>query len=225
MISVKYIHDRVENHLARKYQAGYNSVDEFNGNLRDSENLLFEYYYKQFETTQKIVDALSPFLVEKTQNISNGYVEYPSDYRHELELSYLMVQSKDDCTDPEMEEKPMIKLSANEERDTMGSTIRKPSLEKGLLYWIPVNNKIRVRPLYLKGETNFKYFRHPIFGVYGTKLDLQKQIEVYDSANSTDLEWDIQEENNIIDLLLLMKGISIRDTDLMQFASSKMNLK
>jgi len=42
---------------------------------------------------------------------------------------------------------------------------------------------------------------------------------------STDLEWNEQEETNIINLMLLHKGMSVRDNELMSFAMNKMALE
>lgn len=223
-IKVKYLFTRVNEQLARKGHNGYSSADDFNGDLEDSENILYEYYYDIYERTQKIADALKPFIFEKEMPIVNGYVEYPDDFRHPDEMVYPFVKSSPSCDNPTRIEMPMDKLQTNEERDVMMSDIRKPSLEKGLLYWTQVNDKIRVRPIELQGNILFKYFRNNVTGFYATRLDLVKQIDVYDPATSKDLEWETQETTNIIDLMLLHKGLSIRDSDIVNFAIQKMGM-
>src|SRR5690554_5778717 len=116
MISVKYIYDRVVKDLARKNQTGYSTVDEFNRDLQDSENILFEFYYKVFQATQKVSDALEPFIKERNLVITNGRVAYPKDHRHPLEMAYLKVISSPDCDVPEYSEVVMDYLNTNEER-------------------------------------------------------------------------------------------------------------
>lgn len=100
MISVQYIFKRVNDALSRKNQAGYSSTEDFNGDLRDTENILYEFYFKDYEINQKIADALSVFLIEPEVGfpIVNGYVFYPKDYRHPNEMVYLYKLSKPDCT-------------------------------------------------------------------------------------------------------------------------------
>lgn len=223
MINVDYIFKRVNDSLSKKNQAGYSSVEDFNGDLHDSENILFEFFYKDYERTQKISDALSPFLVEKDFPVNSGYVAYPDDYRHPLEMVYNMVLSGKDC-ESSAQEILMHKLQSNEERDTMASFIRKPSIEKKLIYFVQLADKFRIRPMELKGSVRFKYLRNPKFGEYKTSIDFEKEIEVYDPLISTNLEWKEPESVGIIDLMLLHKGIEIRDSELVQFAQAKMQV-
>lgn len=223
MVSVEYIFKRVNDALARKNQAGYSSASDFNGDLRDSENILYEFFYKDYEVNQKISDALAVFLEEKEFPILNGIVTIPPDYRHPIEMVYVKKTTDDKCNSV-AEEVLMDKLQSNEERDTLASAIRKPSLEKGLLYWVQLSDKFRVRPTSLQGSVIFKYLRQPNFGVYSTKVDLVREMEVYDSATSKDLEWKESESVGIIDLMLLHKGIEIRDSELVQFAQAKMQI-
>jgi hypothetical protein len=221
MTRVEYIHDRVKD-ISKKNQAGYSSNDEFNRDLRESENMVFEFYYKIFEKTQKISDALSPFIDEKLLPINNGYVTYPADFRHPAEMVYKYIISAPNCDKPVTKEILMEKLQVNEERLTMDSYIRKPSLSKELLYWTQVSKKIRVRPSDLTGSVLLKYFKNPVYGLYKTQIDIQRGVEVYDAATSKDLEWNEAEALDIIDIMLIQKGISIRDTELVQFAMQKM---
>lgn len=222
MAAVDYIFDRVNKTLARKGQAGYSSKADFNGDSRDSENMLMEYYYKMYEETQKISDALYPFLEEEELSIDVGYIQYPKTYRHADEMSYIKIVADANCEKPVRTEIPMDKLQSNEERDVMQSFIRKPSLEKELYYWVQMKNRIRIRPMELTGKVVFKYFRNPLCAVYETKVNLVKQLDVFDRATSKDYEWNEQETPNLIDLILIHKGISIRDTDIINFAIQKM---
>src|SRR4051812_22888675 len=106
MVNVNYIFTRVNDSLTRKNQAGYASVADFNGDLRDTENILFEFYYKDFEINQKISDAISVFIEEPPAGfaIVNGYVAYPPDYRHPIEMVYRLVRSSKECKDPDVKE-------------------------------------------------------------------------------------------------------------------------
>ena len=138
-------------------------------------------------------------------------------------MVYKYVLSKEDCTSV-MEEVLMDKLQSNEERDTLASAIRKPSLENKLLYWVQMSDKFRIRPMELIGNVTFKYLRQPTFGVYSTIIDTVREMEVYDSTTSKDLEWKESDMVGIIDIMLLHKGIEIRDNELVQFAQAKMQI-
>jgi hypothetical protein len=225
VISVERIYQRVVKDIARKGQTGYSSSDEFNRDLRDSENILYEFYYKNFQETQKVSDALEPFVKEKPIVISSGKVAYPSDHRHPLEMSYLKAVNSEECAEPTYTEVAMDYLNANEERDTMNSAIRRPSIAKDLLYYTQVNKAMKVLPKELQGKVAYKYLKRPVYGFYAVILDTVRGIEVYDPSQSTDLEWNDQEETNIISLMLLHKGISVRDNDLIQFAITKLGIE
>ena len=225
MVSVLRIYERVAKDLSRKNQTGYSTVGEFNRDLRDSENILYEFYYKEFQETQKVSDALEPFIKEKTLTIGGGKVAYPTDHRHPLEMSYLKIVNDPSCLKPEYTEVPMDYLNTNEERETMISAIRRPSIEKNLFYYTQVNRSLKILPNSLTGKVAYKYLKTPIYGIYGVKINVTKGIEEYDPALSTDLEWNEQEETNIINLMLLHKGMSVRDNELMSFAMNKMALE
>lgn len=224
MISIERLYKRVIKDLARKNQTGYSSSEEFNRDLQDSENILYEFYYREFQQTQKVSDALEPFVKEKNLVINSGVVAYPKDHRHPLEMSYLKAVNQD-CGKPKYTEVPMDYLNANEERETMMSAIRKPSIEDNLMYYTQVNKALKILPKELQGKVAYKYLKTPLYGFYGASIDVSKGIEVFDANASQDLEWNDQEETNIISLMLLHKGISIRDNELMNFAMSKLGLE
>lgn len=224
MIDVQYIFNRVVKDLARKNQSGYSSTDEFNRDLIDSQNMLYEYYYLQFQKSQKISDALMPFLVELTLPIEYGYVSYPQDHRHPLEMSFKKIVNNY-CGMPIELQIPMDYLNANEERDTLRSYIRKPDMEKEVMYYLQVNKKLKLHPMDLVGSVAYKYLREPKYGKYATTIDVVSATEKFDATKSVNLEWESQEATNIINLMLMLKGISVRDTELIQFASTKMQVE
>ena len=79
MISVQYLYD-FTNDLLAKDQGGWRTVDEFNRMLEAAEQTLFEFYYVRFEQTQKIVDAIIPFMESVNVNLTNGVSDLPSNY-------------------------------------------------------------------------------------------------------------------------------------------------
>ena len=218
-ISVQYLRDQDAN-LAAKNQAGYITDDEFNGNLRSAELTLYEYYFRLFEQSSQIVDALNPFIAEVQIPLVNGVGDFPTDYKHRLEIGYTWVQNN--CATPKIEEIPVDYMQANEEREVLSSFIRKPSIPKKRIRHTFKNNQIYVYPKEVR-EINFKYLKTPIFGLYVSTLvsNANGDFEQFDPVASRDLEWPEQETNNILDLLTFYRGIELRSSDLIQFAKMK----
>lgn len=225
-ISVKTIFDRVAD-LSRKDKSGYTSSEEFNRNLAQAQNMLMAYYYHRFEQEQEIVDNLNPFVVEKTLPIARSFVSLPQDYRHRLQLVYLFIQN-DNCPPtpvPSYERIVMHYCSANEEALLESSAIRRPNLEKKSLHHTFVSNKIRVLPRDLTGYVELKYLRDSKQAVYATTLDTVNDQENYDPINSIDLEWEDQDTNNFVDIMLLFQGIATREDALFQFIQQRLAIQ
>jgi hypothetical protein len=221
MISVQLVFERVQD-LSRKDKAGYMSSEEFNRDLGQAQNILFRYFYQQFEDRQQIVDSLNPF--HKTVNlpIANGFCEFPADYRHRTEVGYLFVENPlCGLEQPTVEPIPMPYLNANEVMETLVSAIRKPSKEKKRVYHTFINNKIEVHPYSLTGYIKFKYLAVPPTAIYATTLDLANDQENYDPLNSIDLIWNQQDTDNLVDLLLFFKGLEVRESALLEWVGMK----
>lgn len=218
MISIEWLYKRLED-LSRKDKAGYMSDTEFTRDVNQASNILLEYYHLQYEKGQNTLDALQPFITEKRLPIVNGYVDFPSDYRHRLELGYIYVTNTNKCEDnpPTQDPYPMDYLNSNEEMHNERSPIRKSSIEKKRFYHLFVNNKIKVLPSSLTGFVNLKYIRRPIDALYSVKFDTINRQQNFDAATSVDLEWSEQESHNIVDLLLFFKGLEVRETALINW--------
>lgn len=225
-ISTKVIYDRVTQ-LSRKDKSGYMSSDEFNSNLEQAQNMLMAFYYYRFEQEQEIVDNLNPFVVEVTLAIANSYVQLPLNYRHRLQLAYLKIENEN-CPPlpvPKHERIIMHYCSANEQALLESSAIRRPSLANKSLHHTFVNNKIRVLPRDLLGYVELKYLRNYNSAIYATTLDIVNDQENYDPINSVDLEWEVQDVDNIVDIMLLFQGISSREDALFQFVQQRLSIQ
>jgi len=226
MIKIDYLKSRVEQ-LARKARgAGYASKDEFNSDIAEAQTASFEYYLQIFEQTKKVSDALIPFIVEATLTLdSKGKVVFPPDYRHWLEVGYNYVVNSDCGEEPEQQWCPVDYMRAHEEKYTLRSAIRKPSITKKIFRWTSKNNMIYVYPAVQNIE--FKYFKNPPAAVWDSTITSTPtgDAELYDAANSTDLIWNEAELSSFVDVLLAYLGIQIKDTELVQFAMSKRQIQ
>lgn len=222
MISTQYIYERVSD-LIQKQQAGYMSSSSFNRDIEAANLVLFEYYFVQYELTKKIANAMTPFLLEVpiasigTTNFSSIF-DYPADLFHETELKFEKTVNKE-CGN-EVSIVPIDYLQDNEEAYTLSSPIRRPNLDKNIIRWNRKNNKIHVYPKEIK-EVYIKYLKQPRKPEYITvsQSTPTQDIEVF--VGSVDFEWDMQEAENIVDLILLYQGMQLRETAIIQFAKAK----
>lgn len=224
MISTQYIYERVSD-LIQKQQAGYMSSTSYNRDIEAANLVLFEYYFQQYEITKKISNAMTPFLVERTisnvaQTNFSSVFDYPTDLVHETELKYEKSVNTD-CG-VEVSIVPIDYLQDNEEAYTLSSAIRKPNLDKNIIRWNRKNGQIHIYPNQVK-DISIKFLKRPTTPVYGVTLSVnpQQDIEIYDPATSTDFEWDMQEAENLVDLILLYQGMQLRETAIIQFAKLK----
>lgn len=249
-ISVNQVKIRVET-LAVKSQNGYASSTDFNSDLRDANLTLFEFYIKQFEETERILDAIEPFVIESTLSLTLGQLSattpFPADYAHKIEVGVLKVTNnpKNDCggkgckksgchscgtkqakpqtiLPPITQPYPCDYLLSNEEKYTLSSPIRKPSIEKNIYRHSFKNGLIHVYPK----ETSsiyFKYFKLPPTPFWGS-TDVSTpdgDFQQFDPSTTIDMGFPEQEFSNVVDLMMLYLGIEIRETPLIQFAKMK----
>jgi hypothetical protein len=219
MISPQFIFDRVAA-LSKKDKAGYMSAQEFTDDLNQAQEILMEYYYDRFEDSQKTVDSLQPFIKESNLPISNGFVAFPSDYRHRVEVSYNLTEKN--CEGPpKLVKCPMPHLHINERSETLQSSVRRPSLKKKRFYHSYVNNKLQVFPSDLLGTVCFTYIIQPPEAKYAVTIDVFNDEENYDPINSIDLIWNAQDSEELVSIMLLFKGIQVRESALIQWVNEK----
>lgn len=227
MIPIIDIFDRVQD-LSRKDRSGYMNSDEVTRDVNQSQDILMQYYFMRFEQTQMIVDSLMPFIKQVQLPIIEdplgNYADFPDDYRYRIEAGYNIIENQaEDCDikDPKVEPILMSYLHTNEVLLTESSAIRKPSHKRGNYYHHFANNKINILPRDSKGTISFKYITAPPRAVYATLINSATDKEDYDPANSIDLEWLEQDFHNIVDIMLLFKGIQTRETALIQWVQQK----
>jgi hypothetical protein len=224
MIQVVDIFNRVRD-LSKKDKSGYLSSEEFNRNLNETQQILLDYYFERFGRDQYDQDSINPFLKEERLPIVNGFVDFPSDYRHRVEVGNIYIENvyNSDCTvsNPKVEELALRYLHPSEERLTLNSAIRKPSIKKKLLYHTFVNNKIRIRPSEAQGTIALKYIMSPPEAKYATVVNVNTDKEDYDPINSVDLIWNEQDKHNIVDIMLMFLGIQIRESALINWVQAR----
>lgn len=218
MIPIERVYLRINNDLARKGKAGYSSSDEFNRDVRDCQNLLFEFYAAKYDQSQAVKDSLAPFFTQADIAIGSGVVAFPSGYRHLLMASFLDIQNV--AGSAKITVRPMQWLSTNEVGLTLASAIRKP-VYPGRLAFEQISTGIKVYPETLSGSCRLHYLAAPPEAKRGYTVNLTTFEEDLDVPTTIDLVWGEQDETNLIDLLLFFKGIQIRETELLQWIGMK----
>lgn len=166
-----------------------------------------------FEITKRITEDLRRFKVimgweEETPLVvdSKGNASYPADYYYPSVMSYNLIKDK-------IYEREIEFLSDAEFTKRTTSFSEKPT------EWFPVVNlqssNIRIFPKSIN-LTNFIYLRLPIKPFYAVKTD--RGFVEYDSAKSTELEWNDISIIDIISLLLSNIGISIKSGELLAYS-------
>ena len=71
---------------------------------------------------------------------------------------------------------------------------------------------------------DFRYISIPLFAVRAVTTDVTNDQENYTATGSIQYSWPESERNNLIDLLMLHYGISIRDSELGSWVISQRNI-
>lgn len=218
MIDINKLYLLVNNDIARKDHAGYTSTDEFNRQVNVVQNLLFDFYIEKNDA--RAMEPLRPFVTESYIPSATEYYPLPSDYRQQLEVGFEFVTGGDCDTPPTKIIKSADLLSHDEVLLTSESPIR--SQERQYSF---IGGDIKISPADFIGNVYLKYYRYPVDATRGFILDVATQEEVYDIESSVNLEWDSLEMPNLVDLMLIYKGISVRNTEIIQWAMGKQSME
>ncbi len=221
MISVNEVYTMINN-LARKTKGGYTSTDEFNLVSKLSEYVLYDYYLESAEVSNRISEALRPFVKEAVISQSGGLYALPSDYQQKISFEVQLIENQPDCETPSVEWCPGTFLDTHEDELVQKSAIRRASLDKKKFNGIFVQtDSLKVRPSSFTGRISLKYYAQPVVAFRGYTVNPVNEDEDYDPGTSTDYSWNVLEQSNIIDLLLFYKGLSIRESAIINWVQAK----
>lgn len=188
--------------LAKSGTSGYQTVDEFNNNLRLVQSSVLLMFTEMYEREQVISDLLAPFVVNA--EISN---EKPAGYHRFIEA--------------EVNGQPCYPISRNRVSMTKSSPIRKPSASGQSYYYFEGD---QVKFLYDEElEGTMTYIRKPLESALTVSYveDEESDYETYTADQN--LEWDSSAENLFVFLLLERLGISQKDNLVIEY--SKLGLQ
>ena len=224
MINVESVYQSIRS-LTTKGKGGYTDSNEFNADSKRAELLLWQYYSEQYEKSREVPEAMYPFLAKEVLALAvDGLADLPANYGHFVLVNYGHVVSVPGSS-PVVTNYGANYLSKEEEAEVLASAVRGPNFAKRRIYYgFYPGNKIKMFPVGMTGIIDFQYLRYPTYAVRGYTLDGTNDEQVYNAGTSTNYEWPAQEENNIVDLLLLAKGLEVRDSELVRWASQHQSI-
>lgn len=205
--------------ISKKHQRGYISALEFDRAIRTAELYVFNDRYKMYAKARKVHNDLIPFIVEtiQTPNVL-GKVNLPTDYEYFLEAIVINPKgSEDNC-----EELPkgvfrgvsVRELEKGKVGYRIGSRLVKPDYRYPNLEIKDTHIQFYPHDL---GSVQISYLRTPTPAKWA--YTIVNNAQVYDAANSTDLEWSDTVHTEIVMQALIYLGVNLRDTELLQAVS------
>jgi hypothetical protein len=209
MIDVNELYNITNDLIRKDHAGGYTSGPEFNRLLKLAQETLYRFYYDnkdEAQARQSLVAFQTSITIPST---SSGYAK-PGNYKDKLDARLLVGSVVIPVHFPARDELAM----------SLSSAIRGPSIERKVIV-----GESRPGYFYVWPETSYKlllrYYKEPPVPERVTEIDEVTTAEVYDEAGSTQLDWDYNNLQDFIDLLLFYKGVSIRDSSLLQWVQAK----
>lgn len=213
-ISVDTLYNLVNNDLAGLGRSGYTDNDQFNRMVNLAQVMMLEFYHNQYRNTSNIADAVRPFYVpDQKISITQGTGSLPDDYAHGLAVTTLQAVG---CSGAPprvaaIEVLPHEKWAVIHD-PLVGATLLNPYFEFS-------SSGIRVWPIAIT-KIELAYLRQPAEAERAITTGAN-DTETLDVANTTDLEWPATETGDFVSVLLAMKGIQVRDSEIATFVANR----
>jgi hypothetical protein len=192
--------------LVRKERGVFVSITQFNGWMDDAQMDCFEEWFRQYGVNQQVHDALQPFRVYLpfTSN-SAGFVTYSDDHVHLLGQPFTVTGSTVNR---------IVFLNEDELPFALTSQLRPVTTS----YPIAVDSSTGFS-IYPQSEQIGAYFylRRP--ATPQLVVTTSGRTLTYDSAASTQLEWNEVYINNIIAKALRYAGLNMDEKGVSDFAN------
>lgn len=217
MLDVDYLYKWVLR-LIRKNQAGSLSSVEFAQHWNDAQTAYFDTLVGRFQPQavnktgqntgliqdKAILQKLSPFTKPDTVTISNGNGDKPSDFIYELALQ---IGGYD-----------VIRINHDQKASVTNSTIDPPSVLGNKYYVVEYEDHYSFLPATVT-SANLDYISRPKNIIWGYTFDADGR-QVYNSGTSVQQSWDDHSAREITKTMLKNIGVSLKDSDFVQFAQS-----
>lgn len=212
MTTLDQIHDFIDL-VSNKNMNGWFSPEEKDMALHRASLWLFEDCYRSYALNQKAQDDLAPFKKSYTftnSSTPSGVITLPANYQHFLGG---WVQAFNNSTQSIVYEGFSI-LNDDELAYRLGSQLNPVSIIAPVGQWLG-QGKIQLWPK-VPNAGYLTYLKYPDKPEYVYVMD--GRAIVYDSFNSSQLEWDESNINKVVHKALSYLGISIGSGDLVTYA-------
>jgi len=205
------------NFFVNKVTGSYYSPPELDLIVDRGQMSLFEELRPKYATSQRIQDALAPFLEDYEFTASNtlsGYIIVPSDRNY---ITLLDIQINFGISNRTVYASVPI-VNKDERSNRLNSQLNPVTVTS------PIAEQ--TAPRYFKiypisgYEGTVTYFRRPVAPYFDYTLISGRVIQ-YNSAQSVQLEWPEDWQNAVYIKALSSIGINIRESDIEQFAEQK----
>lgn len=198
---IKSIHDLIDL-LTKKGKTGYIPRVDIDIAVYTASKDLFREEYRLYEQNQEISDSLTPFKTDPTTLTPNGsgQATKPADYLH--------------CTSIRAGNYDVDIIDEAFIGNKLIDEICPPALD----FPVCVFYKTYIQFYPITGLTGVKitYLKNPIAPVYA--YTLVNGREVYDHANSVDIEWNVSDQDRVTKGALAILGIVLSDQEITGFA-------
>ena len=177
-------------------------AEQYNDYLEKANYDLFNQVIKNWEEGQAITDTLYPFKVKTDLTFAAGVADRPANYARFSAAYY-----DDGATVVPVEE-----LTDAELPDRINNAITAPTAAYPVICFY--NEKINILPVSITTGVDLIYVQKPTTPVYAEKVE--NAINVYDSASSTQLDFDELYHPDVVRLIVGYTGIDVKDNLIIQ---------
>lgn len=214
MISVELLFRYVNNNLAGHQGGGYDDVDQFNRALIVAQEILFDFYYRGsrdgINANRLRTFTVGPILA----NVAARNVVLPDDFRalQAMEFSYV------DTETTVLQNGPIRVVTPDQLVELKRDAILAPSIDNNVVYAVETDGTYRIEPELAR--VDLYYYRNPVRPNLALTYTVTDE-EVLDEDNTVNLEWGEAETDNFLTLLAFQKGVSDRESALVQYAQAR----
>lgn len=205
------------NFWINKVQGGYYSPPELDNIVDGAQMAIFNELRSEYATSQRIHDALAPFIATYNFTPSNtlsGYIIVPSTPEY---LGLIDIQVSFGVSNRTVYAGVPI-LGKDERANRLNSQLN-PVTVTSPVAEVTAPRYFRIYPI--SGYTGtVTYFRRPVAPVYGYSI-VSGRVVVYNANTSTQLEWGQEWVTPILLKALSSIGINLRDAEVQQYAEMK----
>lgn len=195
-------------------QGGWYPPGELDLIVDRAQMTLFNRYYLQYATSQRLADALGIFKFNMSfTTLSNGIINMPSNYLDHIS-TYILVTYDDDVT----RERPVEIIPENQLALRLNSQVCPVTVYDPI--GVQLNdNDIQLYPkMILNGVCT--YLRRPRAPLFSYTL-VSGRVIVYDVNTSQQLEWNDKDYKSIALIALEELGINLSENDIIEWGAAK----